>query len=217
MRPDEGTRGVPHRYDKLVHTIPHDVRHVIRKRHLPTFVRKPGLNPVHEHVRTEVALLEVEQQMLTLRYIAVEHAPVPKRLLRLQQTPHSRQRTLQRKRHKNLPVPRGRDLWDILGNRVVPEAIEVRPARPHHLRTRIFAPGIFRRDLLAPFGKHRRHISSCGLRRTPHGSCATTVNARLHRCKSRGVRTDHRHDHDANKLSHCPSPIVYFGCIISHG
>jgi len=65
------------------------------------------------------------------------------------------QRRFQRERHQNLAAPLGRLSRLVVRYCVVPQSVQVRPLRPHQLRSRVFGPNgiwvnsrsIFRHDM----------------------------------------------------------------------
>ena len=180
-RADEAGRRIPDGDDEFVRTRLHVVRDVEGERHLPALVRHADLDAVHEDLRAEVRLLEVKQHPLAGLRGRVEAAPVPQRLRRFKQTPHARKRAFDHERHEDLAVPLRGDTRRVLRDRVLPEAVQVRPGVAHHLRTRILPPRIFGRDLLAPRCLHprRRRIGAArqrGRRRKHHAqSCLHVV------------------------------------------
>ena len=64
--------------------------------------------------------------------------------------PHAGKCRLHRERHAYLPLPGFGPRRGQIGDRIIPSAVQVRPALPHQLRTRIASPRLPARSLFRP-------------------------------------------------------------------
>ena len=144
------------------------------ERILPALVRNVRhlVVPDEDH-RAEVDPAEMEEYPLARLRVALYRARVPEELVGLEEPPDAGESALYRERDEYLAVPLLRASGRIRHARdgVVPFAVQVRPVRAHHLRTRIAPPRVVGRALLAPRRHHRRSLrQSCGKRRAQHNS-----------------------------------------------
>ena len=93
----------------------------------------------------------------------LERASIPQVLIRGDRSARAAQERLDGKRHEDRPaicVRRRRRI--ACRDRVVPEAVEVLPCRPHHLRTGILGPDVVGTNLFRPSGHQpRRRLIRC--------------------------------------------------------
>ena len=152
-------RGIPHADGQLVFAILGEIGDVGDDRHVRAFVRDVYLVMSHENLGAEVDGVKMQDDALARTLRRREGAPVPDVFVFLRQPPDSRKRRLDGKRHEDLlhlpflrHVRRLRDFRDL----PAPFAVQALPVRAYHLRTRIFAPGVLRRNLLSKRRHHRR-------------------------------------------------------------
>ena len=158
---DEVLGRIPYAHRELVFALLHIVCDVDRERILPALVRNVcHLGVSDEDHRAEVHSAEVEEYPLAWLRIAFDLACIPEKLVGLEEPPDAGKSALYRERDEYLAVPLLRASWRIRHARdgVVPFAVQVRPVRAHHLRTRIAPPRVLGRDLFAPRRHHRRSL-----------------------------------------------------------
>ena len=171
-RVDEVLGRVPHAYRELISALLHVVRDVYGERILPALVRNVRhlVVPDEDH-SAEVDAAEVEENPLSRLRVALYRAGIPEKLVGSEKPPNARESAFYRKRNEYLSVPLLRASGRIRHARdgVVPFAVQVSPIRAHHLRTRIAAPCVPGRDLLAPRRHHRSRLrQGRKKRRTKH-------------------------------------------------
>src|ERR1700730_8498727 len=113
-----------------------------------------------------------------------ELAFIPKRLYRLKRLGNAAQRRFQGEWYQNLATPLGRLSGLVVLNCVVPQSVQVRPLRPHQLRSREFGPyriwinsrSVFRHDMTgyrrpAKRAKERANRDCHGTKEISEGHC----------------------------------------------
>ena len=157
-RIDEALGRIPRPDEQVVRPLPHQVGDIVGEAGLRTLVGNAGLDAVHEHLRAEVNAVEAKDQPTAGDGLGVESATVLDHLAGGGKPPDAGKRGLDRERDEDLA--RGdlaHDALDVVrDDGVVPGAVQTCPAIAHHLRTRILAPRVVSRHLLAKGGHHRR-------------------------------------------------------------
>ena len=119
---------------------------------------------------------EVEERAFARLRIKLDLPRVPEVFVgREEASPTARKRRLQRERNANLAGPFLRPAHRVGDGRylVVPLAVETSPFTALHLRTRMVAPGVVARHLLAPLSHHRRGVRTARCR--DNGANKTSV------------------------------------------
>ena len=170
-RVHEILRRVPRADRQLVLLVRDVVRDIERERQISALVRHVRhLAVSDEDLRAEVDRAEVQEDALAGTLPDVDRARVPEELVGLQEPPDAGERGLYRERHADPAVPGRRTPRRVRDARhgVVPVAVQARPAVAHKLGTRIVAPGVCARHLLAP-RRRQRHCQH-STRREDHSA-----------------------------------------------
>ena len=156
-RIDKALGRVPHPDEQVVRPLPHQVGDIVGEAGLRALVRNACLHAVHEHLRAEVNSVEAENQPAAGNGIGGKSAAVLDHLAGGCKPSDAGKRGLDRERNEDFACDNiAHYALGIVGDDgIVPRSVEGCPAIAHHLRTRIFAPGVLGGYFFSERSHHR--------------------------------------------------------------
>ena len=113
----------------------------------------PHVLPVDEHLRFPVAGAGVKEYALIADWVDQYRPPIPDPVRRADALRHARESGLDGIRHQDLILVLA--LAPLLADLKVPQAVQIRPVLPSHLRPRILRKWVAGDDVVGPAGQER--------------------------------------------------------------
>jgi len=133
-----GVGGVPDRHDQLILAVGPDIIRDIETKGVIAAAVVAHLPAIDQHGRVEIHRAEMEQDAPPLPLGRQRKgAPIPEAVVFTDRAADTGQGRFDRERHQDALLEVG-PRRHLAGDRQVPEAVEVEPVFPHHLRPRIF-------------------------------------------------------------------------------